>query len=477
MAQVRRRFDFEQRSYQRYITRMCHKHGRVLIAVDMSLGKTCAVGTYVEEIWNDEIADKILIIAPLEVAKSTWPTEFRLWRHLKHLKFSVIVGTPEQRMRALRSNAPVHIINQENVQWLWEQLRNGKDFKYDTLIVDESTMLKQGKKRTKRSDGKRPMSRFGIVAKMSMIVERIILMTGTPCPEGIHNMWGQMYVIDGGERLGDTKDAFERRWINKGYMGYGTEPFPHAEKEIIALCKDKVVSLRAEDHIKLPPVITTPSTDIWVDLPPKIMAQYKAFERDMYSEEYDVEAITEATLRNKLLQFANGSMYKTDKTAVHIHDCKLNALEDFLDRLGGHHSLIATSYRFDEAAIKKRFGKKVHFFKETKDALKKWNDGSIQYLATHPKSLSHGTNLQFGGWNAVWYGLIDSGETYEQFNMRLPRPGQPHSHVAIHHILARGTKDASVLDSKEFKAARQKAMRAAARVTREDVDREVKRRL
>lgn len=476
------RFDFELRGYQTYISRMCERLKALLVAVDMSLGKTAAVLTFLLLMFEDYEDVRVLVVAPKLVATDTWPSEIKLWRHLRPLRkqFAVISGTPDQRRRALAKDVFIHIVNKENLQWLWQEIGAEDGWKWDILVIDEASMLKDGKKRTKRAGGGKgsmPLSRFGILARARKLCWRVIEMSGTPSPEGIHNMWGLMYLLDLGERLGASKDAFERRWFDKGYMGWGMDPRPGAKEEIIERCSDLMISLRAEDHIKLPPVVTHPTTTWWVDLPKDVMREYKTFERELYSERYDIESITAGVHTNKLLQFANGSMYRERGNAIHIHDCKLDALEEMLESLDGHHALIAWSYHFDREAIERRFGKKIKHLKDYgKNVIRDWNLGRIKWLATHPKSISHGTNLQFGGHNAIWYGLQESGETYAQFNMRLPRPGQEADRVYLRHILARGTRDEDVIESQEYKAAEQDMLRYAVRVTKEDVDRELRRR-
>lgn len=480
MSGVRVRFDFELRGYQRYITKKCHELKKLLVAVDMSLGKTAAVLTFLLSIFERWPKVKVLVIAPKRVAEETWPAEIKLWRHLRPLRkqFAVMVGTPAQRRAALKRDCFIYIINKENLQWLWQEIGGDAGWFWDIMVIDEASMLKDGKKRTKRAGGgkgSQPLSRFGIVARARQHCWRIVEMSGTPSPEGIHNLWGLFYVLDGGERLGTSKDAFTKRWFDTGFMGYDMDPLPGAEKEIIRRCSDLMVSLRAEDHIKLPPVLTHPNNTRWVNLPKEVMREYREFERELYSKKYDVEAVSSGVLTNKLLQFANGSMYRERGKSVWVHDCKIDALEELLDDLDGHHAIIAWSYKFDKEAIKKRFGKKITFLDEAgKNVIKDWNAGRIRNLATHPGSISHGMNLQFGGWNAIWYGLQHSGETYRQFNMRLPRPGQRHPFVAIHHILARGTKDEDVIESQEFKKAREDTVRDAVRVTAEDVRRELR---
>lgn len=473
-------FDFDLRGYQQYATIKCHDMTACLLAIDMSLGKTGAVATFLQEQLEDEPGTKTLVIAPLLVATDTWPSEFWKWYHLRDIKYSVMCGTQEERRRALDKDADVYFINKENLQWLWEEIDGERGWFWHNLVIDEASMLKDGKKRTIKAGGgkgSRPLSRFGILARARKMCERVIEMSGTPSPEGVHDMWGLMYVLDGGERLGTAKTSFEERWFTKSYNGYTLKPRPGAKDEIMDRCADLMISLRAEDHIDLPPVITHPVTTRWVEFPPSLMRQYKKFERELYSEPYDVEAISSGVLTSKLLQWANGSMYRERGNAIPIHSLKVDILEDMIRDLNGHHALIAWSYKFDKEAIRKRFGKKIVFFDEYgKNAIKHWNLGRLPYLAVHPGNISHGTNMQFGGHNLIWYGLQQSGESYRQLNMRLPRPGQEAEHVYIRHILARGTRDEKVISDQARKRSEEDELRDRVRITAKDIERELRRR-
>lgn len=476
-------FDFERRGYQLFATMKCHDLEACLLAIDMSLGKTEAVLDFCVE---DKAKRKregrrrfrAIVIAPLLVATDTWPTEIAKWRHLRGLTYAVMCGTPAERKAALDMDVDLHFINKENLAWLWQEIGEEDGWFWNYLIIDEASMLKEGRKRTTRAGGgkgSKPLSRFGILARARKLCDRVIEMSGTPSPEGVHDMWGLMYVLDGGDRLGIKKGDFEERWFSKSYNGFSLKPRPGAKEEIMKRCADLMISLRAEDHIELPKVISHPITTKWVEFPDSLMREYKKFSRENYDEKRDIEAVNAAVLTSKQLQWANGSMYRERGNAIWVHDYKLNALEEMIRDLDGHHALIAWSYKFDKEAIRKRFGKKVVFFDEYgKNAIRDWNAGKIVNLAVHPGNISHGTNMQGGGHNLIWYGLQESGETYRQLNMRLPRPGQEAEHVYIRHILARGTRDEDVIANQASKRAEEDWLRDQVRITAADIERELR---
>lgn len=374
------------------------------------------------------------------------------------------------RERLAQQDTDIHIINRENIQWLWQFW--GKRWPYDMVVYDESSRLKAGRKRTagkKTEDGKKcaqNLSEFGSLCMARPYISRVVELTGTPSPNGVQDLWGQAYFIDRGQRLGTSRTAFEQRWFNKDYLGFNLEPRPGAEAEIMERMSDIMFSLRAEDHIDLPPVIynTVPVT-----LPPKMLKDYREFEKTCVSDVHDVEACSRGVLTNKLLQWANGSMYRNvegdgpkRREIVHIHDLKLDALSSVLEEAAGRSVMVAYSFKFDLERIKRRFPKAV-IFDEDPDAVKKWNAGKIKLLLSHPASIGHGLNMQFGGHIACWFGLTWSLELYQQFNKRLPRPGQSAEHVYIHHIVARGTADEDVMGAMAVKGATQDSVTSAVR--------------
>lgn len=422
-----------------------------LLAVEMGLGKTVVCATAIRRLLDQFEVRRVLVVAPLRVAQKTWPDEFREWKHLAPIHWYAVAGTIGQKLTAAQRKkllqdflddplGEVLIINRENVVWLYKTLQEmGVPWPFDMLVYDESSRLKEGKKRT----GNKNLSEFGVYAKVRRAMDYVVELSGTPTPKGLIDLWGQVVVIDLGERLGTTKKAFLSRWFESDYNGWNYTPYPHSEDEIMTRIADIMVSMKAKDYVELPKVPKIPP--IYVDLTKKQMADYKRFQRELALEEHDIEAVNKGVLTNKLLQFANGSIYRNLETEpptrelVHIHDHKLAALESIVAETNGANLLVAWSFKFDRDKIKKKFP----FARDATEegALEDWNKGKVRMLLTHPASIGHGMNIQFGGHHLVWYGLNSSLELYQQLSARLPRPGQPSSHVYIYHILTRGTFD------------------------------------
>jgi SNF2 family DNA or RNA helicase len=477
------------RGFQVYLAEEIVEQAALLLAVDMSLGKTGTVLTAIRKLFDMCAVRRALAIAPLRVARDTWPEEIEKWEHTRVLTYTLIRAeddTPEVvaakvkdrarvkegvRQRLVKEDTEIHIINREMVPWLVKQW--GDKWPYDLVVWDESSRLKAGRKRTAggkadaKGKRKRPLSEFGAICAVRKYISKIIELTGTPAPNGYRDLWGQIYLLDQGKRLGTSRTAFEQRWFDSDYMGWKLAPKPNAGVEIMDRIRDVMIGLRAEDHMELPPVLIGPEHDVKVKLPPKIMREYRDFEKTLVSEAYDVEAVSRGVLTNKLLQFANGSMYrKTDtgkRELLRIHDLKLEALESVVEEAAGQSIMLAYSFKFDLAQIKRKYPKAVIFTNEP-DAVKLWNAGKIGLLLAHPASIGHGLNMQFGGHIAVWYGLTWSLELYLQFNKRLPRPGQVAEHVRIHHIVAQGTADEDVLTSMSVKGCTQDDINNAVRL-------------
>lgn len=454
------------RDYQRWMTDLIVENETVLLGAFMGSGKTAATLLAIRKLKDAGKIGRVLIVAPLNVAKDTWPDEIFEWEFSRHdLTFSVLVGDEEQRERARCREADIHIINRENIKWLWG--RWGRCWPYDMLVYDEASRLKGGNKRTTpkaRKDGSvsshRPLSEFGIMCKTRFFFRRVVELTGTPAPNGLIDLWGPVFVLDKGERLGTSMTAFQRRWFHPHPSGYGVVPADFAEAQIMDRLKDVMYCLKEEDYLELPPVVPN---DIYVHLEPKHMAQYRRLEKEHALEEFDVEAVNRGVLVNKLLQFANGSLYVDEDEAVRIHDAKLRALESVVTEGAGRPLMIAYQYRFDVEAIKKRYPK-FRVYGETANDKRDWNAGRIPGLILHAGSAGHGLNFQFGGNIWVWYGLTWSLELYQQMNKRLPRSGQKADRCFMHRILARGTMDEEMAVRLEQKGVTQDSITNAVRV-------------
>ena len=473
--------DFED--YQKWMSDLMQKNKYVLLGAFMGSGKTaCALHAAWECLQRGEIT-KILVIAPLNVAKNTWPDEIMDWDFARNLTYSVIVGDAGTREAALDMDADIYFINRENLRWLYEKV-GMSGWIWDCLIYDEATRLAEGDKKTKggiRKDGtasRKRLSEFGYLAKVRHKFRRIWELSGTPAPRGVIGLWGPIYIMDGGERLGRSKAAFEKRWFRYDPYKRTHEPFDHAEREITEALRGVMFCLQEEEYLELPPLIVK---DRFVTLTPSQMQKYRKFERELAMEDLDVSAANNAVLANKLLQFANGSVYadvdgnpmeEADLTrkpeAKHIHDAKLQELGSIFQEAGGRSVLIAYSYKFDVIAIKKRYPF-VRIFGETPHDLQDWNKGKLRAMILHPASAGHGLNFQKGGNIAVWYGLNWSLELYQQFNRRLKRRGQEADHVWMYRILARGTMDEKVSRRLEEKATDQDRITEEFRVRVEEV--------
>lgn len=433
------------RGYQRWMSDTIMSLDGVFLAAEMGLGKTAAVLWAIRNLIDLDEIKKVLIVAPLKVADITWPEEIAKWGFARDLTYVVVTGTVEERKIALRQPADIHIINRENVVWL--QQFWGRRWPYDMLVYDEASRLKRGSKRTKgtvRADGSKGFKRqseFGILHKMRWSFKKVVELSGTPSPNGVIDLWGPMFIIDGGKRLGLSRTKFIERWFKYDPYTYKTEPHEWSEKEIMERIDDRFFSLKEADYLEVPPLVLA---DHWIDLPPKAREMYKRLERDMVLEEFDIEAVNNGVLTNKLLQLANGSLYLEDGSSVRVHEEKLDVLDSIMAEAMGQPVLLGYQFRFDREAIAKRFPY-ARFFGDGKNDKRDWDAGKIKLLVTHPASAGHGLNLQFGGNIQVWFGLTWSLELYQQFIKRLQRSGQMSDRVFLHRILARRTADEAMV--------------------------------
>lgn len=393
---------------------------------------------------------KVLIIAPLRVARDTWKEEIDKWSHLKMLKYSVVIGSEKERLNALNKKADIYIINRENIDWLVN--KSGSDFNFDMIIIDELSSFKSHSSK-----------RFRALMKVRAKIKRIVGLTGTPSSNGLMDLWAEFRLLDMGERLGrfigQYREIYFKPDKRNGAIIYSYKPLPFAEDAIYKKISDITVSMKAEDYLTMPEKI---NNEVFVNLSDKERETYDSFKKDLVIsiKDKDIDAVNAAALSNKLLQMASGAVYDEDKNTVHIHDRKLDALEDLIEGANGKPVLIAYWYKSDLKRIKDKFD--VRELKTSAD-FKEWNQGKIPIAIIHPASAGHGLNLQAGGSTLIWFSLTWSLELYEQTNARLYRQGQKET-VVIHHILCKNTIDEDVMKALENKNKTQAALIEAVKV-------------
>ncbi len=385
---------------------------------------------------NDLIFDsfevsKVLVIAPLRVARDTWPAELKKWDHLKDLRYSVAVGTEAERKAALKAEAEIYIINRENVDWLVN--KSDVPFTFDMVVIDELSSFKSHQSK-----------RFKSLLKVRPFVKRIVGLTGTPSSNGLMDLWAQFRILDFGKRLGryitHYRDVFFLPDKRNGERIFTYKPAPGAEELIYKRISDITISMESCDYLTLPGCVMN---EVPVFMNAKEIQIYETFREDMVAKikDEEIDAANAAVLSGKLLQMANGCIYDEEKRAWQIHDRKLDALEDLIESANGKSVLVAYWFQHDLTRIKARFS--VREIKSSKD-IADWNEGKIPVAAIHPASAGHGLNLQAGGSTLIWFGLTWSLELYQQCNARLHRQGQTDT-VVIHHIIAKGTIDEDVM--------------------------------
>lgn len=393
-------------------------------------------------------ANKVLVIAPKKVAEGTWGSEAHKWDHLQDLRISVVLGSEARRKAALAKTADVYVINRENVVWLKDLYRN--DWPFDMVIVDEASSFKS-----------HTAKRFKALAAMSSHIQRMVLLTGTPTPNGLLDIWSQIFLLDGGERLQKRYTWFRDIYFEPDLRGaYGQvfsyRPKKGSEETILQKISDICISMKAEDYLTLPDMIfdTVP-----VVLDEKAEKAYRKMEKkmilDLPEDEESISAMSAAALSTKLLQLSNGAVYDEYRTVHHIHDCKLDALSELIEGLKerGKSALVFYQFQHDVDRILKRMHdtpKITACMLDGPDAIESWNEGEIDVLLAHPASASYGLNLQAGGSHIVWFGLTWNYEQYVQANARLHRQGQKEA-VIIHHLVSQGTRDADVIEALEHK--------------------------
>ncbi len=429
--------------YQQMAIEKIENTPRCGLFLDMGLGKTVITLTAIEDLIYDSFEiSKTLVIAPLRVAEDTWTRECEKWDHLKHLKVEKVLGTPRQRRLALARDADIYVINRENVTWLTNELSSiGNGWMFDMVVIDELSSFKSPK-----------AQRFRALKKYITRSKRVVGLTGTPAPNGLIDLWSQIYLLDSGERLGRTITGYRERYFTPNQRNQTTifnyKLKDKAEQAIMNKISDICISMKAEDWLEMPERI---DSVVRVKMSPEQQAAYEEFERDSYMQfaEGEVTAATAATLTNKLLQYSNGAMYMQNGEYVVTNDKKLEALEELLDTSNGKPILCFYSFRHDLERIRNKF--KFARKLENSNDIEDWNNGEIKLLLAHPAGAGHGLNLQAGGNIIVWYGLTWSLELYQQANARLYRQGQTNA-VIIHHLITENTCDERVLQSLQGKA-------------------------
>lgn len=461
------------RPYQKWMAEKIIELPGVYLGAEMGLGKTAATLYAISQLIKAGTVRRVLIIAPLRVAEETWPEEIAKWDFARHLTYRVVTGNPDERKASLRFGpAQITIVNRENLLWLLKGL-GLKRWGYDMIVYDEASRLKKGVLLTNpRPNGKgvTPPPRrteLGCLSRVRGTTVKIVELSGTPSPNGLIDLYGPIYAIDQGKRLGSSITAYKRRWFREDHYTRKVEPFPHSEREIMDSISDVFFSLKEEDYLDLPPLIPV---DHNVKLSRAQMEGYRKFEREMAYEVQNgeddpeiIEAVNNGVLTGKLLQYANGSLYGEDKKVHKLHEHKLDVLESIVEEAAGRPILVAYSFQFDKDAIKKRFPW-ARVFGEGKNDKRDWDAGKIRMLVTHPASAGHGLNFQKASNIAVWYGLTWSLELYRQFIKRLHRSGQREDRVFLHRIMTEGTVDYDVLEVLKQRGATQDQITDAVRV-------------
>ena len=439
---------FIPHKYQKYAIDFIKQHNISALLLDMGLGKTAISLTAVNDLMFDSFeVHKVLIIAPLRVARFSWGAEIRKWDQLKNLRYSIIVGTEKERRAALQQKADIYIINRENLPWLIE---NSK-FDYDMVVVDELSSFKNYQAK-----------RFKALMKVRPSVKRIVGLTGTPSSNGLMDLFAEFKLLDMGHRLGRFIGQYRSTYFQpdkmNGMVVYSYKPLPGAEEKIYEKISDITISMKATDHLQMPALI---SSCYEVELSAAERQKYEQLKKDLVLPigDDEITAANAAALSGKLCQLANGAIYDDDNKAVRIHDRKLDALEDIIESMNGRPLLVAYWFKHDFDRIAERLSElKVPFSKlDTDESIVKWNSGEIPVALIHPASAGHGLNLQSGGSTLVWFGITWSLELYQQTVARLWRQGQKHT-VVIQHIITKNTIDENIMAALEKKEHTQTAL-------------------
>ena len=443
--------EFKPHDYQKYATEFIESHPIAAVILQMGLGKTVCTLTAIEHLIYDTFeVSKVLIVAPLRVAKVTWSDEIDKWDHLSHLTYSVAVGSEKERLSALKKKADLYMINRENLQWLIE--KSGLPFDYDMVVLDELSSFKSWQSK-----------RFRAFMKVRPKVQRVVGLTGTPSSNGLMDLFAEFKCLDMGERLGRFITQYRNSFFipdrMNGQVVYSYKLRPFAEEEIYRRIGDITISMKALDHLKMPELIEN-RYPVYMDDGEK--QQYESMKKNLilpYLENEAITAANAAALSGKLCQMANGAVYSDEGSVAHIHDRKLDALEDIIEAAQGP-ILLCYWFKHDLERITRKLDElKVEYARISSDgSIRMWNEGKFQVGLIHPASAGHGLNLQAGGNHIVWFGLTWSLELLEQSNARLWRQGQRAETVVVQYLVTAGTIDERILDAISKKEQDQNAL-------------------
>ena len=436
---------YKAHEYQEYATKFIEENEESAVFLECGLGKSVITLTAIKNLMARGEVSRVLVVAPLRVGKTTWPEEIGKWDHLGGLTYAVAIGSVAERLNALKTQADITIINRENVEWLID--KSGVAFDYDMLVIDELSSFKSFKAK-----------RFKALLKVRPQITRVVGLTGTPSSNGLMDLWAEFRLLDLGERLGRYITRYRLAYFTpdkrNAQVVFSYKPLPGAEERIYDKIDDITISMRAADYLKLPSLVMN---TVVVEMGEKEKDLYDNLCDDMVVSlgDNEIDAVNAASLSNKLLQMANGAVYGEEQSIHHIHDEKLNALEDLIESANGKPVLVAYWFKHDLARIKAKFP----FVREIKtdEDIRAWNRGEIEVGVIHPASAGHGLNLQTGGSTLIWFGLTWSLELYQQTNARLYRQGQKNT-VVIHHIVTKGTIDERVLKALEKKEKTQNSL-------------------
>lgn len=441
---------YEPYPYQQYCAARIVADAAVGLFLDMGLGKTVITLDAINTLRYDRWAvQRVLIIAPKKVAEGTWTKEAQKWEHLRHLRISAVLGSQQKRLRALATPADIYVINRDNVAWLVDYFKNAWPF--DMVVLDESSSFKNSQSK-----------RFKALKLVRSRINRLVELTGTPASNGLIDLWAQIYLLDGGARLGRTLGQYRERFFDPDKRSR-TQIFSYTPKDgsmeyIQQAIGDICVSMKAEDYLNLPDRMFD---DVPVVLDDKARKAYRQLERDLLLEldEGQITAVSAGVLTGKLLQLCNGAVYDSEKRPLAIHNCKVEAFLEVLEQLNGQHCLVFYNFQHDRdrlLAALEPLGLRVRVYQSAADE-DAWNAGEVDVLLAHPASCAYGLNLQNGGHHIVWFGLTWSLEQYEQANKRLHRQGQRHP-VIVHHLVVQGSMDEDVIESLRAKGDTQEAL-------------------